>query len=115
MGAGGRITFDPKKAGETIQLSFDFSSAFEDITSTINAASVTATVWSGTDAAPQDIISGAATIVTPVTSLPARKVLQTIIDGVPGVIYVVSCEATTASGLTAIQSGYLAILSENVP
>lgn len=115
MGVGGRTVFPPKKAGETIQVLFDFSSAFEDITSAINAASVTATVWSGTDATPQNIVSGSATIVTPVTSLPARKVLQTIVGGVAGVIYSLSCQATTASGLIAVQSGYLAIPSGNVP
>lgn len=117
MGAGGRITFPPIKLGELAQLVFDFSSTFEDVSSAINAASCTITVWTGTDSNPSAMLSGSPVIITPSVGL-ARKVTQnitTVAAGVAGVIYAVSCQATTASGLIAIQSGYFVILPGKVP
>lgn len=110
MGVGGNAVFSPKKSSELITLTFDFSSTFEDITSAINAASVSVSVYSGTDANPSALLSGVAALVTPANGLPVRKVTQNVTGGVAGVIYLLSCSATTASGLTAIQTGLLAIL-----
>lgn len=112
MPVGGNTIFPPKKSGELITLPFDFSSTFEDISSAITAASVSVSVYSGTDANPSSLLSGMAGLVVPSNGLPVRRVTQNVTGGVAGVIYLLSCSATTASGLTAIQSGYLAILPE---
>jgi hypothetical protein len=109
MGVGGQVVFPPKKVAEIAQLTFDFTSTFEDITSAINAAVVSVSVWSGTDANPSALLSGAAAIVTPSNGTPARRVTQNVTGGLAGVIYQIECQATTASGLVAVQSGLLAI------
>ena len=73
---------------------------------TIGAASVVSTVHSGVDPSPQAIVSGAATVVGPVVS-------QKIIDGLVGVIYLLTCTVTTSLSNTIVLQGYLAVLDND--
>ena len=60
---------------------------------TISTATVTATVYRGTDPNPSAIVSGSASIST-------TKVSQLIIDGLEGVIYCLKCVITTSNSQT---------------
>ena len=82
-----------------VQFSFALDLTFGE---SLSAASVTPTVYSGTDTAPSSIISGAATIA-------AGEVQQTVIDGVEGVTYLMTCNVTTSLGNTLSRFGYLVI------
>lgn len=71
---------------------------------TISSATVTASVYSGTDASPADIISGSATI-------SGTNVVQ-LIDAtaaVLGVLYEVLCTATLSDGQKCSLAGYVAV------
>ena len=81
-------TFDPKAVAEDWVVTFDFVERL-DSSETISTATYTATVFQGTDASPNDIISGSATI-------SGTKVTQLIINGTDGVTYQIQCEITTS-------------------
>jgi hypothetical protein len=97
--------FPPKIDSADLFLDFDFLSQL-DVGETISGATVTATLFSGVDATPSAIISGADTVSGPV-------VTQKIVDGVVGVIYLLSCAITTSLGATKIMQGYLAVIDTN--
>ena len=98
------IAFPPKHASAIKKLVFDFISDLA-VGETISTQTVTASVWSGTDASPSAIINGAATAA-------GTKVTQTITGGVVGVFYKLTCTITTSAGQTLIMIGYLAIISD---
>lgn len=98
--------FAAKFVGETKNYVFDFTSELAP-SETISSATVTATVYSGTDGSPSAIINGADT-----TSGP--RVTQSITGGVAGVIYYVVCSATTSASQILRRVGYIAVLP-NVP
>lgn len=81
-----------KKVGEIAPAIADFTSSLA-VGETISTKVVTATVYSGTDAAPAAIISGAASNVGAVVS-------QNITGGVAGVIYLLLFAITTSLGKT---------------
>lgn len=91
-----------KKVGETAPVQFDFTSSL-GATETISTQSVAASVYSGTDANPSAIISGAA-------SASGKVVSQNITAGVSGVIYQLLCTITTSLGKTVQQSSYLSVV-----
>lgn len=99
-----QIIFPPKSTYETLDLTFSFLS---DLASgeTISGASSTATVYSGTDATPSSLIDGAAQV-------GSQSVVQTIIGGVAGVTYEISCFALTSAGQSLQISGYLTVLPQ---
>ena len=99
-----RITLQPKLAGETRNYAFDFASGLAS-GETISTKVVTATVYSGTDASPSSIVSGAA-------SSSGSVVTQAITGGVVGVIYELLCTITTSTGQTLLISAALAIIQE---
>ena len=101
-----RTILDAKEADTPSSALFSFAldlSAGE----TISTASVAATVYSGTDAAPSAIISGAA-------SISGGEVTQIIIDGTEGVVYLLTCTVTTSAADTLVREAYLAVLSVTV-
>jgi hypothetical protein len=102
-----RDIWQPKPPSSTKKYPFNFISDLA-VGETVSAATVTATVWSGTDANPSAIISGAAGIASPV-------VTQTLTGGLAGNIYSVVCTATTSAGQTLIRSAYLVISPSSVP
>lgn len=102
MPSGGRTTNIPDKSpAEAIRAPFDFTSTL-DAGDSVTAATVTAAVYSGTDASPSSLISGAVTLASPL-------VYQKIVGGLAGVIYNLTCTATTANGFTRVQEGFLSV------
>lgn len=99
-----RAVFDPKPPTDTRSFAFDFLSEMA-IGETISTKVVTATVYSGVDANPSAIISGAA-------SSSGTIVTQLITGGVVGAIYDLLCTITTSLGQTLTQAAYLAIVEE---
>ena len=99
-----RITLQPKLAGETRKYPFNFASGLAS-DETISTQVVTATVYSGTDASPSLIVSGAATA-------SGSIVTQAIIGGVVGVIYELLCTITTSTSQTLELSAALAIIQD---
>jgi hypothetical protein len=90
-----------KPLGETRNEVFDFISRLA-VAETLSTASVTAVVYSGTDASPSSIISGSAAI-------SGTKVTQKITGGTLGVTYLVTCTVTTSAGQTLLLQGFLTI------
>lgn len=96
-----RAVFGGKLLGETKNLVFDFLSQIA-LGETISSASVTATVYSGTDATPSSLISGSA-------SISGSQVTQKVTGGVLGVTYNLTCTAITSAGQTLSISGFLTV------
>ena len=94
-----------KNQNSVIFVSFDFISSLI-AGETLTSASVVATVASGEDATPSAIVSGAATITGLVVN-------QKIIDGVVGVIYLLSCACMTSLGNSIVLRGTLAVVDNN--
>lgn len=92
-----------KCVSEDKLLTWDFASQLA-IGETLVGATVTASVFSGTDASPSSIISGADTI-------SGSVVTQKIIDGTAGVQYYVDCAATTSLGQVLVLRSFLTVLS----
>lgn len=102
-----RDSWQPKQASATKSYIFDFISDLS-VGETISGATVTATVWSGTDPSPSSIISGAA-------SISGTQVSQKLTAGVAGNIYAVTCTATTSLSQTLVRSAYLVVGPSIVP
>lgn len=102
----GRVELPAKLAGTTRDVKFDFSSLLAS-GETISTQSVTATVYSGTDASPSDLISGDA-------SASGAIVTQSLAGGTAGVIYKLVCEITTSDSQTLQLVGYLAVVPDVV-
>lgn len=103
MGTGTRAIFEPKTDSSIITLTFDFTSQLA-LSETLSTATVTATVYSGTDVSI-DIFSGS-------PSAGNGLVTQNIKNGVLGVIYSMLCRVTTSASRTLEQTGYLAIIPD---
>ncbi len=99
-----RVVLDAKRVGEVRSYSFDFTSAL-GTTETISTKSVTAAVYSGTDASPSTIISGSA-------SSSGSIVTQKITTGIAGVIYGLTCTVTTSLGQTLVLMAFLAVIPD---
>lgn len=101
-----RIVLQPKTPGDASNVTFDFISRLA-AGETLSSASVACTVYSGTDANPSAMVSGAA-------SVSGTKILQKIIAGTAGNVYQLVCTATTSAGMTLVLTAYLAVES-NLP
>lgn len=97
-----RIIMPPKGVADQINQPFNFISQLA-IGETITGATVTSTLYAGTDSTPSAMISGVATIAGTI-------VTQLIIGGLLGNIYLLLCSITTSAGQFLSQSGYLAII-----
>jgi hypothetical protein len=102
----GRIVLDPKYVGEVCTRPFDFISKLAP-GETISTKAVTASVWSGVDATPQNIVSGAATSAGTV-------VTQLFTAGVVGVIYLLVCRITTSAGQTLDLHALLSVIPDGL-
>ena len=96
-----RIILPEKRSSETLLVPFNFLSALT-VGTTISSASVTATVYSGTDASPSAIISGSATI-------SGAIITQKIVAGTAGVTYLLAAAATTSDGQVLVLNAYLVV------
>lgn len=92
-----------KYSGEVKDYSFYFLSLLGP-TETISSATCSATVFSGNDPTPGNIISGGTAISGPIAS-------QAITGGVVGTIYDVVCTAVTSLGQTLSISQMVPILA----
>jgi hypothetical protein len=101
---GGRRVDIPKKATETVVNPFDFAASCE-AGETLLSATVTAEVYSGVDAAPEDVIFGTATV-------SGTKAYQRLRGGVAGVTYALTCSVTTTGGQELDQTQYLTIITK---
>jgi hypothetical protein len=99
-----KTVFEGKRAGEVRTLTFDFANLLATA-ETISTQSVAATVYTGTDAAPSNVISGSASASNSIVS-------QKVTGGTAGNIYNLICTITTSAGQTLKISGLLAILPE---
>lgn len=102
-----RVEFQPKLSGVTDSYLFDFISALGN-GETISTAVITVSVYTGVDAAPSAMLSGA-------SAINGSQVTQKLTGGLPGVIYAVLCTITTSLSRTLQLSGYLAIPTQSVP
>lgn len=99
-------TFPAKTVGVSKLYDFDFTSQL-GVGETISTQSVQASVYTGNDPTPQNIVSGAATASGAVVS-------QLITAGVVGTIYSLLCTITTSLGQTLQLQGFLAISQVDV-
>lgn len=97
-----RIILTPKAVSETVDVVFSFL-AFLAVGETLSSATVTASVYSGTDATPSSIIDGADVI-------SGANVTQSITAGTVGVVYNLVCVAVTSTGQNLIVAGYLGVV-----
>jgi hypothetical protein len=84
--------FDPKDPTEIIPLTFDFSVELAAAQTIQGTPTVAVTVYSGTDASPGAILSGAATVL-------GARVRQNVQGGLVDVQYLIKVTATTNTGL----------------
>ena len=105
----GHLNLKPKRQGETCYGSspFDFISVLA-VGETISTQVVTATVYSGTDPIPANLISGAAAVQN------VTQVVQLFTGGVTGVLYQLLCTITTSLGQTLRQMAYLAVIPDSL-
>lgn len=101
-----RQELPPKYAGETINVMFYFAGLLA-ASETISTQTVTAAVYSGTDASPSAIINGSATA-------SGTIVTQSITAGTVGVIYTLTCTITTSASQTLLLTAYLAVVDKVV-
>lgn len=99
-----RVSFQPKLAGETTTLTFDFAARL-GVSETISTQVTTCAVYSGTDANPSAVISGAA-------SASGTVVSQNVTGGVVGVMYQLVCTITTSLGQTLQMSGFFTVVPD---
>lgn len=99
-----RIITQPKLAGETVLMVFDFASRLA-AGETISTQSVTAAVYSGIDATPSAVINGAATA-------SGTRVTQNLTAGTVGVIYKLLCQITTSLSKTLQLSTFMAVVPD---
>lgn len=117
-GAGGQIfpggmrltarqEFGAKTPNETVFLGgpngVDFSS-YMGAGETISNAAASCAVWSGTDATPSAVLSGA-------PSASGNAIKQLVTGGVVGVIYLVQLVATTSANQVLTIGGYLTVVA----
>lgn len=97
-----KLVLRSKPSNETRSEVFDFTSRLA-IGETISTASVTATVYSGTDASPSAVVSGSA-------SISGSQVTQMLTGGVEGNVYLLSCVAITSASQQLRLDGFLAVV-----
>lgn len=96
---GNRVVFAPKPLTEKVERVFDFTSLLGE-GEELAAAAVEVDVFSGTDAAPEDMLDG-----DPIVESP--RVTQVFQDGIEGTVYTVRCIAGTCNGQAYSLAAYL--------
>lgn len=101
------INLQPKGTHETVRTVFDFSSRVP-AGEVIYNATVSATVYSGTDVAPEELIKGSATI-------DGYEVSQKIGAGTLGVTYLLTCTAYVGISARPVQLQALLTAASDAP
>ena len=94
-------TLPSKLPAEQLKVGFEFASLLA-AGETLSSGTVTSVLYSGTDASPSAVISGAA-------SISGTQLVQLLIGGVTGNIYNLTASATTSAGKTLNIQGLLTI------
>ncbi len=104
---GGHLNFQPKRQSETCYTSqpFDFIASLQ-VGETINSCTLNASVYSGTDPVPGNLLFGSPAIVN------STQVIQLVTGGVVGVIYEISCKILTSLGQNVVLAGFLAVIPD---
>lgn len=97
------IVLPSKAVGETLPVTFNFLDLLE-FGEVITGTSLLATVFSGTDAAPGDILSG-------IPTKTASEVTQVVTGGVSGVIYQLTCTVITSNSNVLTKEARLAVIT----
>lgn len=98
-------TLDEKDPAEQIAVTFDFSAGIIGGETISGTPTVTASATGGSDTSPSAILSG-----TPLVS--GSQVMQTIVGGVDGSTYKLSCLITlTPSGRKLVLAGLLPVVT----
>ncbi len=100
------VTEAVKAVGETLPLVINFSDALQ-AGETITGAGTTVTVFSGTDASPSSLLSGAATYDA------YGNVTQNVTAGIVGVIYNVAITVTASGSHNYVKLARLAVISND--
>lgn len=98
------LTFAEKSVSEVLPYSMTFSDLLQP-GEAINGVSTTASVYSGTDATPQNIVDGAPTYT-------GTNVTQNITGGVSGVIYVVMVLVTATNAHNYAKIFYVSVVPD---
>lgn len=96
------IIFPSKLQAETVELTFDFTARLAP-DETLFSAEVQSVVYSGTDASPELMISGAAVI-------SGQVVTQAITGGTAGVTYLLVSSIHTSDDQVLQLAGFLTVL-----
>ncbi len=100
-----RIALPQKDPNSTINVVFDFISSLGS-SETISTSVCTCSVYNGIDLNPSSVIGA--------TSSSGTQVTQTLLGGVNGVTYTLTCTITTSLSQTLTLSGYLAVLQPTI-
>lgn len=101
-----RVVFLAKPQTQDVERIFDFTSLLQE-GEELSAAVVDVDIWSGTDASPDNILDGSATVDGP-------RVLQKFTGGTLGATYTVTCFAGTCNDQMFSLAAYLSISNEAV-
>lgn len=100
------MNFDNQDQAERRRIGFDFSAElvnYPDVT--IESATMSATVVSGTDPNPSSILTGS-------VQVDGAQIFQMREGGVTGVTYKIRCEATLSDGQVLVRTGNLKLVRE---
>jgi hypothetical protein len=97
-----RTIFDAKISTQDADVVFDFTGQLFP-GETVDWSLVTAALYSGTDANPSLIISGAPTVA-------GAKVTQRLVGGFVGVTYELACQVVTNTLRPLAKLGYVAVI-----
>lgn len=100
-----RVILEGKPPSEIVNEVFNFTSRLA-VSETIGSASTVATVYSGTDSAPSDILYGNPTV-------SGAQVTQRVGGGTLGVVYQLVCTAVTSTGQQLKLTAFLPIVPES--
>ena len=99
-----RIEFPSKPLSEVVSLAVDFISRLAS-GEVINSGSVVASLYTGTDTNPSEILDGA-------TSVQGSQLVQSVGAGVLGNIYELAYTAVTSLNQRLVITGYLAVVPD---
>jgi|ERR1700722_14916771 len=99
-----RVILPVKNVSEVLNVVVDFTDVVP-LGDTISSGTTTNSTYSGTDASPSAMVSGA-------VAISGTQFTQKIINGVVGVTYNLLFSISTAAGWTFTKTGYLTVVPQ---